>query len=104
MNKVGKRRLFFGLIVLLVVTTLQASIFTPLNAAPQQQTEQQTQSTSATCAEDLFVQSGDTLSIIAGRVLGSVSAYQQIVDATNAIAETDSSYAAIRNINVINVG
>jgi len=58
----------------------------------------------ATCAQDVVVQSGDTLSSLAGRHLNNLSAYQSIVDATNARAATDASYARIANANSIAVG
>jgi dienelactone hydrolase len=56
------------------------------------------------CAQDVIVQSGDTLSIIAARTLNSQGAYQRILDATNARAAVDSSYARITNANAITVG
>src|SRR5688572_16631209 len=58
----------------------------------------------ATCGETVFVQAGETLSIIAGRTLGSQQAYTQIVAATNAAAAIDASYARINNADVIVVG
>ncbi len=60
--------------------------------------------TSVTCTADVVVQSGDTLSAIAARYYGSLSAYQQIIDATNAKAATDSSYTSIANANTLTVG
>lgn len=56
------------------------------------------------CAQDVIVQSGETLSTIAARTLNSQGAYQRIVDATNARAAVDSSYARIANANAIAVG
>lgn len=56
------------------------------------------------CAQDVIVQPGDTLSRIAGRTLGNVAAYAQIVAATNAQAGRDASYATITNPNVLAVG
>lgn len=53
---------------------------------------------------DVVVRTGDSLSGIAARTLGSVSAYTQIVNATNQAAATDSSYTRIDNANVISVG
>ncbi|MBV7332814.1 alpha/beta fold hydrolase [Chloroflexi bacterium TSY] len=58
----------------------------------------------STCASDVIVQSGDTLSTIAGRVYGNFAAYNAIVTATNAKAQSDSSYATIANPNVISIG
>ncbi|MEZ4657734.1 MAG: alpha/beta fold hydrolase [Caldilineaceae bacterium] len=57
-----------------------------------------------TCAADVIIQPGDTLSVIAGRQLGNQLGYQAIVDATNAKAAADASYATIANPNVVNVG
>lgn len=58
----------------------------------------------ATCGETVFVQAGETLSVIAGRTLGNTQAYGQIVTATNAAAAVDATYARIDNPNVIAVG
>ncbi|MEM7535970.1 MAG: alpha/beta fold hydrolase [Chloroflexota bacterium] len=99
MDKVEKGRGWW-LAGLFVAVMLNIAMALPLNAASLQQAS----TASVTCAQNVFVQPGDTLSIIAGRTLGSATAYQQIVDATNAIAETDASYTIIRNVNVINVG
>ncbi|MCC6455865.1 MAG: alpha/beta fold hydrolase [Caldilineaceae bacterium] len=60
--------------------------------------------TAQACAQDVIVQSGDTLSTIAARTLNSQGSYQRIVDATNARAAVDSSYARITNANTITVG
>jgi fermentation-respiration switch protein FrsA (DUF1100 family) len=56
------------------------------------------------CAQTVIVQSGETLSIIAGRTLGNQLAYPQIVAATNAQAATDATFTAIANPNVVPVG
>ena len=58
----------------------------------------------ATCAQDVVVASGDTLSSIAARTLGDLSAYTSIVAATNARAATDSSYATITDAGRIQIG
>jgi len=58
----------------------------------------------ATCESDIVVQSDDSLSKIAEKFFGNVLAYQAIADATNAIAATDSSYAKIDDVNVIEAG
>ena len=63
-----------------------------------------TAQTTATCAQDVRVQSGDSLSKIAFETLGSFGAYSRIVDATNAAADVDSSYATITNAGRITVG
>ncbi|MBV7337943.1 alpha/beta fold hydrolase [Chloroflexi bacterium TSY] len=57
-----------------------------------------------TCTADVVVQSGDTLSSIAGRFYGNAQAYNCIFDATNARANSDPSYAKLANVNVISVG
>src|SRR5262245_29875712 len=56
------------------------------------------------CAADVVVQAGDTLSTLAGRYLGNLSAYTAIVEATNARAAVDASYARVTNPNAIAVG
>lgn len=62
------------------------------------------QAQSVTGCTDVVVRSGDSLSTIAARQLGSFAAYNQIMSATNAAADRDSSYARINNPNVISVG
>jgi len=49
-----------------------------------------------------IVQQGDTLSLIAGRL--GVSSYMEIVELTNTMHGTDSSFAFIENPNVIEIG
>lgn len=56
------------------------------------------------CAQNIRVRSGDTLSRLANQYLGSPSAYPQIVEATNAAARQDNRYATIANPAVIAVG
>lgn len=56
------------------------------------------------CAQDIFIQPGDTLSILAARHLGSLTAYAEIVDATNARRTLDASYADIADPNVLEIG
>jgi uncharacterized protein len=56
------------------------------------------------CAADVTIQPGETLSLLAGRHLGSQLAYQAIVDATNARARVDSSYATVADPNRITAG
>lgn len=53
---------------------------------------------------DVIVQAGDTLSTLAGRHLGNLSAYNRIVEATNARAAADTTYPRITNPNAIAVG
>lgn len=64
----------------------------------------QAQGNVAACASDVIVQPGDTLSLIAGRALGNLAAYNAILTATNAKAAQDASYATIANANVLVVG
>ena len=52
----------------------------------QNQFGQQGMMASGACAQTYVVQQGDTLGDIANRFLGSIDAYQQIADATNAAA------------------
>lgn len=56
------------------------------------------------CANSVIVQSGDTLSTIAGEYLGDLSAYARIVSATNAKAQADATYATITNPDVLEIG
>jgi dienelactone hydrolase len=56
------------------------------------------------CTQTVIVQSGDTLSTIAGRVLDDVSAYDRIVAATNAAAAVDASFAVIESADRLNIG
>lgn len=58
----------------------------------------------ALCAEDVVVQAGDTLSILATRHLGEPGGYSMIVAATNAAAAVDGSYATITDANLLAVG
>lgn len=57
-----------------------------------------------TCDSDVVVQADDWLSKIADKFYGDVLAYQVIADATNAIAGSDSSYATIENVDIIEPG
>src|SRR5688572_22560742 len=56
------------------------------------------------CATDVIVQRGDTLSTLAEEYLDSLRAYTTIINATNARAAADASYATITNANVLEVG
>ena len=60
--------------------------------------------TNTQCADNVIVQPGDTLSLIAGRVLNDLASYNAIVSATNAAAAADPAYATITNPNVLAVG
>ncbi|MDM8520913.1 bifunctional 2',3'-cyclic-nucleotide 2'-phosphodiesterase/3'-nucleotidase [Anaerolineales bacterium HSG6] len=80
------------LISLLALAIIMVS--STVNAAPVLQTE----------GEDYVVQADDWLSKIAERFYGDVSAWEQIVEATNAKAAEDGSYIAIEDANIIEVG
>lgn len=82
------------------VALIFAAAITILATAPQTTLAQGNEG----CTDDVFVQAGDTLSAIAARTLGNLAAYQTIVDATNAAASADSSYATIANANQLVVG
>jgi len=56
------------------------------------------------CESDVIVQPNDSLWNIAQNAYGNGSAYWDIVNATNAKAAMDSSYATINNANVIQPG
>ncbi|MEM7343166.1 MAG: substrate-binding domain-containing protein, partial [Chloroflexota bacterium] len=58
----------------------------------------------AGCEQDVVVQADDWLSKIADKVYGDILAFPAIVEATNAAAADDDSYAAIEDANVIEVG
>jgi dienelactone hydrolase len=59
---------------------------------------------SVDCALDVVVQAGDTLSTLSSRYYGSVSDYHAIVEATNAIAAADNSYARIDSPDLLRQG
>lgn len=56
------------------------------------------------CEEDYSVQADDWLSKLADKFYGDIFAYPAIFDATNAAAQTDSSYATIANPDLIEPG
>ena len=56
------------------------------------------------CTTDVVVQLDDWLSKIAEKEYGDWTLYPMIVDATNAKAQTDGSYATIENPDLIEVG
>ena len=60
--------------------------------------------TPAACSSTHTVVSGDTLVKIAQAVMGKAEDYALIVSATNAIAQTDTSFHAVQDVNVIEVG
>jgi len=56
------------------------------------------------CEEDYSVQADDWLSKLADKFYGDIFAYPAIFDATNAMAQSDSSYATIANADLIEPG
>jgi hypothetical protein len=56
------------------------------------------------CEDDVVVQADDWLSKIAEKFYGDVLAFQAIADATNAKAASDTSYATIENVDIIEPG
>lgn len=87
-----KKNLSLLLVALLLTGLLSTSLATPGYAQ------------GADCADTYTVQADDWLSKIADRFLGNVLAYPAIVDATNAAANADDSFTAIRNADLIEVG
>ncbi|MEW5961886.1 MAG: ABC transporter substrate-binding protein, partial [Chloroflexota bacterium] len=86
-----KKRVSIIMIALLLVSVLSTAGVMPAQA----QTD---------CADTYTVQADDWLSKVAERFLGNVLAYPAIVDATNAAANADDSFTAIRNADLIDVG
>jgi uncharacterized surface protein with fasciclin (FAS1) repeats len=60
--------------------------------------------TAAGCAENYVVQASDSLSQIAAKYLGDPFAFSQIVEATNAAAADNQTYAMIDDPDLIEVG
>ncbi len=58
----------------------------------------------ASCDQDIVVQADDWLSKIADKVYGDIFAFTAIVEATNAVAASDDSYATIENPDIIEPG
>ena len=84
------KKLFTILLMLFVVTS-----FSP---------RQITQAQSLACDQDVVVQADDWLSKIADKIYGDTLAFPAIVEATNAAASADDSYAVIDNPDIIEVG
>ncbi len=76
---------------------LLALIVIPLPATALAQTE-------VVCESDVVVQADDWLSKIAAKFYNDPLAFQVIADATNAKAASDSSYATIENVDLIEIG
>jgi iron(III) transport system substrate-binding protein len=85
------RKILFSLVVLILMANLLPA---SLLAAPAAQEE----------GQDYIIQADDWLSKLAEKFYGDVLAFPAIVEATNAKAATDSSYARIDNPDVIEVG
>jgi hypothetical protein len=101
MLKTIKIGLIFLALALLAVFAIQAvagGLFTTLAPAPAL-----AQGDSG-CESDYVVQAGDWLSTLAEKFLGNPQAYAAIFEATNAAAQTDSSYATLADPNVIKAG
>ena len=79
----------------MVLVLLFVALISPLAALAQQD---------VTCESDVTVQADDWLSKIADKFFGDVLAYTAIVDATNAKAVADNSYATIDNPDIIEPG
>jgi multiple sugar transport system substrate-binding protein len=84
------------LVTVLSIITLLALLMTVLPVAALAQ--------EVTCQTDVVVQGDDWLSKVADKYLGDPLAFPAIVEATNTMAATDSSYATIDDPNVIEVG
>ena len=78
----------------LAALLLCALMAVPVSAAPPTQGG----------GQEYVVQKDDWLSKIAEKYYGDMLAYPVIVDATNAMAEEDSSFATITNPDLIEVG
>ncbi len=86
-----KTRVFVLALLLLALTAFAGAA----GAAPLLQAEE---------GQEYVVQADDWLSKIAERYYGDVTAYDVIVEATNAKSATDDSFAAISDPNVIEIG
>ncbi|MBE7552822.1 MAG: SMP-30/gluconolactonase/LRE family protein [Anaerolineales bacterium] len=84
------------LIVVILTAILLAGALSVAQAAPPVQTEQE--------GQEYVVQANDWLSRLAEKFYGDVMAYPSIVEATNARAAEDNSFAVINNPDVIEVG
>ena len=80
----------------LLSVTLLATAATSAFAAPLHEME--------VCRQDYSVQADDWLSKVADKFLGNTQAYPVILEATNAAAQKDESYASITNPDIIEVG
>jgi hypothetical protein len=76
----------------LLVTAATSAFAAPVNQAMM------------ACEQNYVVQADDWLSKLADKYFGDVLAYPAIVEATNAAAQDDGSYATIANPDLIEVG
>lgn len=86
-----KQSVFLMITIALVMSVLASAV---LAAPPQQEA----------AGQDYIVQADDWLSKLAEKFYGDPLAYQAIVEATNEKVSADSSYAAIADANIIEVG
>lgn len=87
-----KRVVHITMIVLLLASML---VLAPAQTLAQEE---------VVCESDVIVQADDWLSKLAEKFLGDVLAFPAIAEATNAKAATDSSYATIDNVDIIEPG
>jgi hypothetical protein len=76
----------------LLVTAASSAFAAPVNQAMM------------ACEQNYVVQADDWLSKLADKYYGAVLAYPAIVEATNAAAQDDGSYATIANPDLIEIG
>jgi Cu-Zn family superoxide dismutase len=82
--------------MIVLSTVLLSGVFSVAQAAPPAQTEGE--------GQEYVVQADDLLSKIADKFYGDLFAYPAIVEATNAKAAEDSTFAMIDNPDVIEIG
>lgn len=87
------KKLFYWVNVMVVLALLLALVPAPVAMAQE-----------VVCDSDVVIQADDWLSKLADKFYGDPLAFQAIADATNAKNASDSSYAKIDNVNVIEVG
>jgi hypothetical protein len=96
---------FFAILLLIIMLVPVTSVFAQEGEATEEAAPAEEMAAPAVaCEEDYSVQADDWLSKIAEKMYGDVLAYTAIFEATNAAAAVDSSYAAIADANVIEVG
>ncbi len=88
----ASRKVVSAVVALMLLAVAAASVY----AAPVRQM--------TVCERDHTVQADDWLSKLSDKYYGDILAYPAIVEATNAAAQSDSSYAAIANPDLIEIG